>query len=64
MASIGKATWFSLLTTWVVGVAITIALATMPGEEPGLLRVSDTRGPQTNPALVAIPLAEVRWSSR
>jgi hypothetical protein len=64
MASIGKATWFSLLAIWIVGVAVTIALATAPAEEPALLRVSDTRGPQTQPALIAIPLEEVRWSSR
>ena len=64
MTSISKATWFSLLTAWCVGVAITIALATEPAEEPALLRVADTRGPKVNPALVAIPLQEVRWESR
>jgi hypothetical protein len=64
MTSIGKATWFTLLTLWCVGVAITIALATTPEEEPALLRVSDTRGPQVNPALVAMPLEDVRWAGR
>jgi hypothetical protein len=64
MPSIGKATWFTLLTLWFVGVAITIALATTPEEQPALLRVSDTRGPKLNPALVAMPLEEVRWAGR
>jgi hypothetical protein len=64
MAPFRKATWFSLLTAWFVGVAITIAIATQPAEEPALLRVSDTRGPVTNPALVAPPLEEIQWESR
>ena len=64
MASIGKATWITLLTVWIVGVAITIALATTPEEEPALLRVSDTRGPKVNPALIAIPLENVQWARR
>ena len=64
MASISKATWITLLITWVVGVAITIALATVPEEQPALLRVSDTRGPKINPALIAMPLEEVRWADR
>ena len=64
MASIGKATWFALLTAWIVGVAVTIVLATAPQDEPGLLRVSNTRGPQTRPALVPVPLEGVAWSSR
>jgi hypothetical protein len=64
MAPFSKATWFSLLTVWCVGVAVTIALATQPGEEPALLRVSDTRGPKVNPALVAMPLEELEWEER
>jgi hypothetical protein len=64
MPSISTATWITLLITWFVGVAITIALATMPEEQPALLRVSDTRGPKVNPALVAMPLEEVRWAER
>jgi hypothetical protein len=64
MGSIGKATWFSLLTVWIVGVAITITLATTPEEEPTLLRVSDTRGPKEHTALVVMPLEKVRWDGR
>jgi hypothetical protein len=64
MGSIGKATWFSLLTVWIVGVAVTITLATTPQEEPALLRVSDTRGPKVSTALVVLPLEQVRWDAR
>ncbi|WP_028068122.1 hypothetical protein [Solirubrobacter soli] len=64
MGSISKATWISLLTVWIVGVAITITLATTPAEQPALLRVSDTRGPKLNTALVVMPLEQVRWEGR
>jgi hypothetical protein len=64
MAPFSKATWLSLLVTWCVGVAMTIAIATEPAEEPALLRVSDTRGPKINVALVAMPLEEIRWEER
>ena len=64
MPSISAATWISLLTVWIVGVAITITLATTPEEQPALLRVSDTRGPKTNTALIVMPLEHVRWQDR
>jgi hypothetical protein len=64
MGSISKATWVSLLMVWIVGVAITITLATTPEEQPALLRVSDAGGPRTNAALVVMPLEQVRWNGR
>lgn len=64
MTSFGKATWFSLLTVWIVGVAITITLATAPQEEPVLLRIPDTRGPVVDTALISMPLEQVRWANR
>jgi hypothetical protein len=63
VAPFSPATWFSLLTIWFVGVAVIVAIATQPVEEPALLRVRDTRGPQTRPALVTMPLEEVRWAA-
>jgi hypothetical protein len=63
MASIGKLTWFVLLTAWFSAVG-TVAFDTLPDEPPALLRVSDTPGPHTKPALVAMPLQDVQWRNR
>lgn len=64
MGSISKATWISLLTVWIVGVAITITLATTPEEQPSLLRVSDTRGPKLNTPVVVMTSEQAQWDAR
>jgi hypothetical protein len=63
MASIGKLTWFVLLTAWFSAVG-TVAFDTLPDEQPALLHVSDTPGPDLKTALVAMPLEDVQWRDR
>ena len=52
-----KATWISLLTVWVVGVAATITIATAPEEPPSLPRFGDA-------APIVMPLEQVQWQGR
>jgi hypothetical protein len=54
MGSIGKAAWLSLAGCWLATATATAVLAAQPAEPPSILRVSSTRGPVTNPAVVTI----------